>query len=141
MKETRIIRLLKVLIDQDVQDQVRWYYMDNGDIGCYSECSDFFWWGTADGEEITTREDIELLVKAIEDCRAVDSTLWAYGPLLYCARKRTMRPQGAAYPYDKRIWFLFNQAGEQRETGLGNPYKPGEKEEKRKLAEKQGAQG
>ncbi|UVG35196.1 hypothetical protein SEA_CECE_190 [Microbacterium phage Cece] len=46
---------------------------------------------------------------------------------LFAARVRKLRPQGACYSrYPEELWPLFNEAGPERETGFGNPYKPGE---------------
>lgn len=46
---------------------------------------------------------------------------------LFAARVRNLRPQGACYSrYPEELWPLFNEAGPERETGFGNPYKPGE---------------
>ena len=48
--------------------------------------------------------------------------------LLYCARKRKMRPQGAMYKtIPKTLWHLFDVCGEEREMNMGNP-KPQPKE-------------
>jgi len=42
--------------------------------------------------------------------------------LLYCARKRKMRPQGAMYEYlNKENWPLFDECGPVREKSLSNP--------------------
>ena len=39
-----------------------------------------------------------------------------------------MRPQGAYYPEsDPETWPLFDDCGPEREVGLGNPYRPGER--------------
>ena len=45
---------------------------------------------------------------------------------LYCARKRSMRPQGALYScIPEEHWDLFNKCGPEREVHAGNPYKIG----------------
>ena len=94
-------------------DFVHWYVL----------CNDFFYWGTADAEEIETEADLELLKQCREDCINAngDDTTW---PLLYAAMHRGMRPQGAFYKHlDERLWPLFDRAGPPRETGFGNPTK------------------
>lgn len=84
-------------------------------------CNDLFFWGCADCEEITP-EDIDALEKAIADAKAVDDG--GNGHLLWVARKRGMRPQGAYYKYFKEgMKALFNECGPERETGFGNPEK------------------
>lgn len=106
-------------------------------------CNDVFAWGFADAEDIETSDDIELLRQSIKDCTAIEPRS-SHGALLYCARKRNMRPQGAYYKYldvydykkdqppelnaeaTAKMHKLFNDAGPEREVGFGNPYAPGE---------------
>ncbi len=89
-------------------------------------CSDFFWWGTADCE-IVTPDEIEALEQAFADVKAASTNtqLDAYwGAVLYVARKRRMRPQGAAYPTVPALAALFDACGPERAVGLGNPKQP-----------------
>ena len=89
------------------------YYMVN--------MNDFFYWGCADGENVT-EEYLPEIDKVIIECNGsiID------GVSLWVCRKRNMRPQGAFYSYiDKTSWPLFDLAGPEREVGLGNPYAPG----------------
>jgi hypothetical protein len=53
-------------------------------------CNDFFFWARSDAVDVT-EETLPELEKAILDSDNI------YGPLLYCARQREMRPQGAYY--------------------------------------------
>jgi hypothetical protein len=108
----------------------------DGPIVFSASCSDFFWWGTADVEEITYT-DVPALEQALLDLKAVTDYPTTFtgqgGPLtydwthlageLYAARKRQMRPQGAAYSKDwpPAIIALFDACGPVRDTGLGNP--------------------
>lgn len=47
---------------------------------------------------------------------------------LFACRSRKMRPQGACYPDDHpELWPLFDACGPEREVGMGNPYRPGER--------------
>lgn len=88
------------------------------ECGMSVNCSDVFWWGCSDCEEIAFSELSEL-----RDCLAQAP---GCGDILWCARKRGERPQGAQYSYIKReYWPLFHAAGPERETGMGNPCKPG----------------
>ena len=85
-------------------------------------CNDVFFWGCADGEDIT-EETLPAFNQAVDDCRG-DVALAAW---LYCARIRKERPQGAAYTFiPKDLWPLFHACGPERKTDCGNPYKPGQ---------------
>ncbi len=109
-------KVLKLVAKYDITQELYW----NEDLKFWIICNDFFFWGSADGEDINNREDLELLEQSLRDSKYS-------GALLYCARKRKMRPQGAYYTYiDKEDWGLFNDCGDKRETGLGNPYGIGE---------------
>lgn len=147
----------------------------------YINCSDTFFWGTSDCEELTEEnihifeETVEELTayykkydnergslvrspaladarqKWLEDNPGIDPNMWnqskefkeAKKPQdvayrlregveaaledLFCARVRGERPQGACYSrYPQELWPLFDAVGPERETGLGNPFKPGE---------------
>jgi hypothetical protein len=90
--------------------------------GYYIMCNDVFFWGAADLEEIT-EEFLPVFDRAVEDCGGEIE----FGALLYCARQRRMRPQGALYSFiPKDKWELFNACGPEREVGFGNPCAPGE---------------
>lgn len=80
-------------------------------------------------EEIYWRNDPEFKrIKAPSDAalrkrRGVEAALED----LFASRSRKLRPQGACYSrYPEEVWHFFNEAGPERETGFGNPYKPGE---------------
>ena len=88
-------------------------------------CNDFFAWGCSDCEEIT-KQNIDVLEQAADDLKKVCSD--RHGPtyreagLLFCARVRGRRPQGAYYEHlPKETWPLFDACGEPRATGVGNP--------------------
>ena len=82
----------------------------------YVLCSDFFGWGCADAEEIKA-EDLNLLEQCFKDDKFS-------GELLYCARKRKMRPQNAYYEHlAKESWHLFDACGPEREVNMINPAK------------------
>ncbi len=105
------------------------------------DCSDIFFWGSADSEEVTT-ETWPLLEQTVADVKVLydrwkpqrggedhgGDAFRLAGPLcwLYAARVRKQRPQGASYSYFPRdLWPLFDACGPDRATGLGNPSKPG----------------
>lgn len=111
-----IERLLRVVSENDIHSYLFW----SDKLEFFINCNDFFWWGCADLEPIKYDDDMALLL----ECLGLDGT---HGPLLYCARKRQMRPQGAYYKYiGKDLWPLFDACGPVREKGIGNPYNPGE---------------
>lgn len=93
-------------------------------------CNDLFWWGSADAEELTP-ERLPILQAALNACGEAtsedESIGWKWGTALFCARVRGERPQGAAYPNDRRLWPLFDACGPERPKQLGNPYAPGER--------------
>lgn len=102
--------LLKLLALHDVTDEVGW----SEDLEFYAQCNDAFWWATADAEDIT-QNSLQCLMGALKD--GGDD-----GMLLYCARQRKMRPQGARYRYiNKENWHLFDACGPERATDSGNP--------------------
>jgi hypothetical protein len=78
-------------------------------------CNDVFYWGTADLEEVTP-ENFHILEQSLKDDEF-------YGDILFCARVRKMRPQGAFYKsLDDNQKKLFNECGPEREIDLTNPY-------------------
>jgi hypothetical protein len=85
------------------------------------ECSDVFWWGTADCEQVTP-ENVDAFEQAYRDAGAADKDYGlSHGGALFCARTRALRPQGAAYPEEQSLWPLFDACGPEREVGTGNP--------------------
>lgn len=84
-----------------------------------ADVSDAFFWGCSDGENVL-EEDVDDWVQAWKDYPL-------NGGLLWTARKRQMRPQGAYFTsIAKTHWHLFEEAGPKRETGFGNPAEPGQ---------------
>jgi hypothetical protein len=110
-----IERLLRAL-EFDLCDALWWRYFD-GELKLFIQCSDFFYWATSDVEPVETDEDIAMLEKAIEECReAVGDFYPTEGPLLYCSRRRHLRPQQPYYKYlDERTHPLFDAAGPVRD--------------------------
>ncbi len=123
-----VARVLAVFDQYDQRDDLYWRCGAKWGGGEYHSpasffvnCSDVFYWGCADGEEITP-DNIAMLEQAMADCEAVDkvagtcSAAW-----LFAARVRQMRPQGASYPGEAALWALFDACGPERAVGLGNP--------------------
>jgi hypothetical protein len=111
MSNTFIRSILKLIAEHELWDgDIFWDESLNFTV----LCNDAFYWGSADAEELT-QDSFNDLEKSIVD--AGDD-----GCLLYCARRRGMRPQGAMYEYlDKNSWTLFDACGPEREVGIGNP--------------------
>lgn len=123
-----ILRILKVLAFENCEDL--WWRCDNeyAPLTLFIDCSDAFWWGTADCEAVTP-ENVHILEEAFRDCKTADPKYGeCYASLLFCARVRKVRPQGAAYPGNDSacLWPLFDACGPEREIGMGNPYRPGQ---------------
>lgn len=121
-----VLRVLDVMARTDQRDALFWNTTgEYAPITFFVTCPDLFHWASADAEPLTA-ETLADFERALADARAAcGSDTW--GPELYCARRRGMRPQGAAYPEDKRLWPLFDACGPERPRGLGNPYLPGER--------------
>lgn len=93
---------------------------DSSILDFYVVCNDIFAWGFADLELITS-ENIHILEEAVRDCRSIDDHVWA--PILFCARVRGERPQGAVLKdMPPGVLALFDAVGEKRLTNIGNPY-------------------
>ena len=86
----------------------------NSSLEVFVPCNDFFSWGCSDCEPLLVSDIPELE-------RAVNDSVFD-GLLLYCSRKRKMRPQGRAYSFlDEETYHLFDECGPKRDVGLGNP--------------------
>lgn len=117
-----LIRMLRFIETYELRHEIFWK-VTGITAQFYVNCNDVFFWGCADYEHLTS-DTLPLLQKAIRDCEKAKSVGRVYGSMLYCARQRKMRPQGAAYPIFKELWSLFDACGDERETGFGNPMTP-----------------
>lgn len=92
-------------------------YLNEASVSLYVDCSDTFFWGCSDAEEITVEE-----LPSLIECYSLSPK---YGGELWCCRKRGMRPQTASYKecYPKEEWHLFDAAGPKRDDpdGKGRP--------------------
>lgn len=101
-------------------DWLFWRFTD-GRMRVYVNCNDVFHWGCADGEELTPH-NIADAAQAKADAQAATGSTPYNWPLLFCARQRQMRPQGAMYKHlDPKLWPLFDAAGPERPVEFGNP--------------------
>lgn len=118
------LRTLDVVARSDLHGEL-WWRTDGGYAPAtfWIKCSDVFAWGTADAEPVTA-DYLPAFEQALREVREVTGNN-SWGAELYCARRRGRRPQGDAYPDDRRLWPSFDACGPEREIGLGNPYLPG----------------
>ena len=113
-----IKRLLTLMAEYELWGDERIWW--KRDLIFYANCNDLFHWGESFAVEIDEAR-LPALAQALRDAGPED------GPLLYCCRHERMRPQGAMYSYiEKEHWPLFDACGPERETGYGNPCRPGE---------------
>jgi hypothetical protein len=112
------VNLLKLMAYWDLHDELYW----SRDLDFFIKCSDVFAWGYADCEKIASQVDVDLLEEAIGDCREIEEMGQFSASMLYVARKRGMRPQGAMYEHiPVELHKLFDHAGPERKVGVGNP--------------------
>jgi len=90
-------------------------------------CSDTFAWGCADAEEIRP-QDVELLRRCLGELRAAAQYAEMWLPLLYCCRKRGMRPMNRYMQYavekdgmPQAVVALIEACGPARESVFGAP--------------------
>lgn len=120
-----VCRVLSVFngFDGLSNDDVWWRTDDEyAPITLLVNCNDLFFWGCSDCEEVTP-ENISILEQAVKDVEAITGSQ-RHADQVFCCRVRGMRPQGACYDeryFPKPIWPLFDAAGPERKTGLGNP--------------------
>lgn len=95
-----------------------------GQLSIYVDCSDAFFWGSADAEELTP-ETLPILQQAAADLEAAGADNHHLDHL-FAARVRKMRPQGACYEFydEPALRAMFDACGPERVTGLGNPHPP-----------------
>lgn len=115
-----VYSLLLTIEEYELFDEIRW----DEDLNFYVICNDVFYWGTADAELIKDPNDLILLRHACIDIENInDDIVDEFGPLLYCARKRKIRPQNAFYNHliPKEIHYLFDNCGKERKKDILNP--------------------
>jgi hypothetical protein len=108
-------RVMEIFAWADAQSTMWWN--ERGQL--FANVSDVFWWGTSDMEEITPAT-LPVLEQTFRDLKYLDETYDL--AVLYAARIRKMRPQGAAYEYHSvEVQALLNECGPRRERSLTNP--------------------
>lgn len=90
----------------------------NREMKLFAVCSDFFFWATADSEEIAV-DDIPLLRQALDDLKPL-GTEYELGHL-FAARKRKLRPQKPCYKdMDAGVAALFDACGSEGERAAAD---------------------
>lgn len=97
----------------------------SSELQIFVNCSDVFYWGCTDLEEVT-QENFDILIESHELAASAleqpNHQLVEGHGLLFCAKIRGLRPQGAYYHYIKEeLWSLFDECGPERELDLNNP--------------------
>lgn len=111
------IRVALAATGFEYTDTLWWRTDEDGSLRLFIKCSDFFYPGSADLEEITDA-NVQALADTIAECEAIVGRHEAEdATLLWCARQRSMRPRGAYYKYylDSRLHPLFDAAGPERD--------------------------
>jgi len=110
--EVFMTRVLDLFSRLDSHDMLFWR-MDDGNIRFFVICNDIFFWATADVEEIT-QGNVENLEQAVADVQVADPDAdeWM-GPLLFCARRRGIRPM-PRMELPKTLKPLFDACGPER---------------------------
>lgn len=110
---TFVLRVLDVVGSADMHDSL--YWRTDGEfapVAFFVNCSDLFAWACADAEPVTP-DTLAELEQAFADVQAVDgSAIW--GPSLYAARRRKLRPMRKAYPPNEALRALFDACGPER---------------------------
>lgn len=125
-KDEFILKVFQLLNEADAESYFYWrtddiYYP----LTLFVNSNDIFWWGCADCEELTP-ENLPVLEQSLKDAKEASGEKYPpdWSIELFVCRVNKMRPQGAAYPYDKTAWPLLDACGPEREVGIGNPYTP-----------------
>ena len=113
--EIFMVQVLKFFYELDAHDML-WWRTDEPSVRFFVLCSDTFAWGTADLEEIEPR-DLTLLKSTAADVLALDPdgdqyySFWV--PILFCARKRGLRPM-PRMEIPEELKVLFDACGPER---------------------------
>jgi len=123
---TFMLRVLTLFASTDSHDLLFWHTAGKyAPVTFFVNVNDVFHWACADLEEIT-RENITLAERAIEDVQSATRKVGWSTPsdwtVLFAARARKMRPQGAAYRcIERAVWPLLNACGPERVIGPEDP--------------------
>lgn len=116
----------ELIIGLDIHEQIYWSINKEGEIKAFFICNDIFYWATADGVDIEIKDipGIKKIFKEFDgEIDEFDKTGERFmAILLWCARKRKMRPQGAYYKHiPNNLHPLFDACGPERTIDIWNP--------------------
>lgn len=125
-EDTFLVDLLRTMQHEDGEQPspLLGYVGDGARLHVGVDVSDAFAWGSADAEDIDVDSLPALQAAAAEAAQALGAPpAPKHVAVLYAARRRQMRPQGALYHHlPAALWPLLDACGPQRNAGLGNPY-------------------
>lgn len=123
--------IVQVIHECDVE--LYWYIdQKTGEVKASTNCSDLFYWGCSDGEDVEATDALLLRqtcaeLEAYKEQSGMTKAYVIHADSLFAARKRKMRPQGAAYKnIPEELWPLFDACGPYRPIDHGNPFAAGE---------------
>jgi hypothetical protein len=113
------LELLQIVSDADIGFDQLWVQRDGDGLRWIVNCSDFFHWGTADGEGISGQDDVNLLRQCYVDLQVAEQYAEVYMFQLFCCRKRAMRPmrlwrKAEKMADDSPVTGLFDACGRER---------------------------
>ena len=120
---------LRVVVKHDAHEDIYWSVGEDGSIHFSVKCNDFFYFACADMEPVETEIDVRLFDRCCAELKALDPTrdqvkeegatynaYFVWGSLLYCSRRRNMRPQKAFYrSIPEELHSRFDACGPERE--------------------------
>ena len=121
-------RVFRLFSETNMGNESLWWRTDGlyAPVTFMVNCSDTFFWGTADSEHLTP-ENISILEEAVRVCVLLEQTCTDpnntrhrhasrfYATVLFCAKIRNMRPVRSAYPADfSEISALYDACGPER---------------------------
>lgn len=110
MTPGQAVEILAVFEQADDYESLSWRVTkspdDSYEMRLFANCSDLFFWATADCEEVEFA-DLGLLNATLADLRELNCEYLL--PELFACRKRKLRPQAPAYKnYDVAVRALFD---------------------------------
>lgn len=113
MTPDQAVQVLRLWEQADLYEDIHWHVDPDGSVRLYANCSDLFYWATADAEEIVPG-DLPLLIGTLNDLKTVDATYLL--PELFSARKRKLRPQKPCYEhFSEAVAALFDACCTEKE--------------------------
>lgn len=118
--EAAFVWQVMAMFSFDANDDLFWR-VDDGHMSMHANCGDVFAWGGSALEEIKP-ENFAELERARTDANDAAGEPTHEWPMLFVARVRGLRPQGAMYRHIRpELHDLFDECGPVRQVGLGNP--------------------